>query len=180
MSIKVEQAWEEFNDQLKYFILKRVPNEDVAEDILQEVFIKIHSQIETLRDHHRLQSWLYRVTRNAITDYYRSQKPMVELPEIPIQPESSGDEEVIYKLIPCLKTLVDSLPERYREALILTEYQGMTQREMAEKLGISLSAAKSRVQRGREKIRKVLLERCQFERDRSGKVMDYRVFPDQE
>jgi RNA polymerase sigma-70 factor (ECF subfamily) len=69
--------------------------------------------------------------------------------------------------------MVDRLPEPYREAIILTEYEGRTQKELAEYLGISLSGAKSRVQRAREKLKIMLLECCYFEFDRRGKVIDY-------
>jgi RNA polymerase sigma-70 factor (ECF subfamily) len=172
MNEKVEKAWVEFNDQLRRFIFKRIPDEDIAEDILQEVFVKIHSNIETLKDEGKFQSWIYQITRNAITDYFRGQKTLSELPETPNT--SKDSEEVVQKLIPCIKAMVDSLPDRYRQALVLTEYEELTQKEMAEKLGISLSGAKSRVQRGREKLKEMLLECCHFEFDRFGKVLDYQ------
>jgi RNA polymerase sigma-70 factor, ECF subfamily len=77
-------------------------------------------------------------------------------------------------LIPSVKAMVDSLPDTYREALILTEYEGLTQRELAERLGLSLSGAKSRVQRAREKLKAMLLDCCHFEFDRLGKIIDYQ------
>jgi len=70
--------------------------------------------------------------------------------------------------------MVDSLPADYRQALLLTEYQGLTQRELAQKLGLSVSGAKSRVQRAREKLKAMLLDCCHFEFDRRGKVIDYQ------
>ena len=69
--------------------------------------------------------------------------------------------------------MVEALPTRYRDAVELVELRGMKQREAAEKLGLSLSGAKSRVQRGREKLRELMLECCHFQFDRSGKVMDF-------
>jgi RNA polymerase sigma-70 factor, ECF subfamily len=167
-----EKVWEEFNTGLKHFILKRVPDEPSAEDILQDVFLKIHAHINTLRDEHKLQSWIYQIARNAITDYYRTQKAMPNLPEMPYIPEDRFDD-VVYELIPYVKELVDSLPPDYRQALILTEYQGLTQKELAERLGISLSGAKSRVQRAREKIRHMMLSCCHFQFDRLGRIIDY-------
>jgi RNA polymerase sigma-70 factor (ECF subfamily) len=68
--------------------------------------------------------------------------------------------------------LISTLPAPYRDALVLTEFEGLTQKEMAERLGISLSGAKSRVQRGREQLKRMLLERCQFEFDRLGRIID--------
>ena len=168
-----EKVWEDFNTGLKHFILERVPDEPSAEDILQDVFLKIHAHIDTLREEDKLQSWIYQIARNAITDYYRTHKAALNLPEMPYVPEDPFDD-VVNELIPYVKKLVDSLPADYKEALILTEYEGLTQKELAERLGISLSGAKSRVQRAREKLKVMLLSCCHFEFDRLGRIIDYQ------
>jgi RNA polymerase sigma-70 factor (ECF subfamily) len=167
-----ERVWEEFNTGLKHFILKRVPDEPSAEDILQDVFLKIHTHIDTLREEDKLQSWIYQIARNAITDYYRTYRDTQGIPEMPYVPEDPFDD-VVNDLIPYVKELVDSLPPDYRQAIILTEYQGLTQRELAARLGISVSGAKSRVQRAREKLKVMLLDCCHFQFDRQGRVIDY-------
>ncbi len=170
-----EQIWEAFHPQLKHFILTRVPDEPSADDILQDVFLKIHTQIDTLRDQEKLQSWLYQITRNTITDYYRKHKATVELSEaLPLPEEPVVEDDVVKELIPSVKAMVESLPDDYREALLLTEYEGLTQKELAERLVISYSGAKSRVQRAREKLKTMLLDCCHFEFDRLGKVIDYQ------
>jgi len=174
VSLTTERVWEQFNTKLKLFILKRVPEEQSAEDILQDVFLKIHARIDTLRDEEKLQSWMYQIARNAVADYYREQRVTVELTEALLLPEEPlVDDDIVKDLIPSIKAMVDSLPDEYREALILTEYEGLTQRELAERLGLSFSGAKSRVQRAREKLRVMLLDCCHFEFDRLGKVIDY-------
>ena len=175
MVMTTEKVWEEFHPRLKHFILKRVPDEQSAEDLLQEVFLKIHARIDTLRDEEKLQSWIYQIARNAITDYYREQRATLDLPESLLLPEEPlvGDD-VVKELIPSIKAMVDSLPDEYRQALILTEYEGLTQRQLAERLGLSYSGAKSRVQRAREKLKVMLLDCCHFEFDRLGKVIDYQ------
>lgn len=167
-----EKVWEEFNIGLKHFILKRVPDEPSAEDILQDVFLKIHTHLSSLRKEEKLQSWIYQIARNAITDYYRTHKPIPDLPEMPDVQDDSFDD-VVSDLLPYVKELVYSLPPDYREALILTEYEGLTQRELAERLGISVSGAKSRVQRAREKVKRMLLRCCHFQFDRLGRIIDY-------
>lgn len=174
MLMTTEKLWETFHIGLKHFILQRVPDEQSAEDVLQETFLKIHMHIQTLRDEEKLQSWMYQVARNAIADYYRQQKATVALLEaLPIPDEPVVEDEVIQDLIPSVKAMVESLPASYREALILTEYEGLSQRELAQRLGLSFSGAKSRVQRAREKLRKMLLDCCHFEFDRLGKIIDY-------
>jgi RNA polymerase sigma-70 factor (ECF subfamily) len=89
-------------------------------------------------------------------------------------PEELPDEDIITELSPCVRTMVTSLPTQDRQALILTEYQGLTQKDLAERLGLSFSGAKSRVQRARAKLKQQLLECCHFELDRRGHVIDYQ------
>ena len=169
-----EQLWDTFEVPIKHFILKYTHNETVTEDILQDVFLKVHMHIETLQDEKKLQAWLYQIARHTIYDYYRSQKmTMHTLPEIfdlPVESTLVGAEQA---LLPCLKEMVDQLPPLYREALILTEYQGLTQRELAEQLHLSFSGAKSRVQRAREQLKQKLLQCCHFVLDRRGGIIAY-------
>src|SRR5438552_8182660 len=174
MAMTTEKVWEEFHPKLKQFVLRRIPDEQSSEDVLQDVFLKIHTHIDTLRNEEKLQSWIYQIARNAIADYYREHRATLALSEMPVPTEEAGDDDVIKELIPSIKVMVDSLPADYREALYLTEYQGLTQRELAERLGLSFSGAKSRVQRAREKLKKMLLACCHFELDRRGKVIDYQ------
>jgi RNA polymerase sigma-70 factor (ECF subfamily) len=142
-----------------------------AEDILQDVFVKIQARLDQLKDPAKLQSWIYLIARNAIIDHYRTQKDTVEVPETLLaesEPESGETEE----LKASFRRMIYSLPEPYRDALVLTEFEGLTQQQLANRLGISLSGAKSRVQRGREQLKQMLHECCTFEFDRRGKVID--------
>lgn len=176
MSVSTEQVWEAFHLPLHQFIRKRVPDEDTTEDLLQEVFLKIHQSIGTLKDAKKLESWIYQITRNVITDYYRSRKPTtpLEVPEVLVLPEELPDDDVVSNLFPSVRAMVRSLPELDQQALVLTEYQGLTQKELGERLGLSFSGAKSRVQRAREKLKQMLLACCHFELDRRGHVINYQ------
>ncbi len=175
MVMTTENVWEAFSTHLKQFILKRVANEDNAEDILQEVFVKIHTRIHTLRDEEKLPGWIYQIARNTIYDYYRAQKAILALPGTPSSLiEEMPGENVIEELLPCITDMVNRLPVEYRQALILTEYEGLSQKELAERLGISYSGAKSRVQRAREKLKAMLLDCCHFQFDHYGRVIDYQ------
>jgi RNA polymerase sigma-70 factor (ECF subfamily) len=171
-----ERVWETFHVPLQQFIRRRVSDETAAEDLLQDVFLDIHQHIDTLRDVKKLESWIYQVTRNAIIDYYRSMRASTTLeePEALQLSEELPDEDVVTELFPSVRAMVQSLPEQDRQALILTEYQGLTQKELANRLGISLSGAKSRVQRARAKLKQQLLACCHFELDRRGHVIDYQ------
>jgi RNA polymerase sigma-70 factor, ECF subfamily len=176
MSITTEHIWEAFHAPVLQFIRRRVSNEATAEDLLQEVFLRVHQQVETLKDARKLEGWLYQIARNAIIDYYRSSRPTISLEasdalDLPID---FPDDDIISELFPSVRAMVRSLPEHDRQALILIEYQGLTQKELSERLGLSFSGAKSRVQRAREKLKQQLLACCHFELDRRGHVINYQ------
>jgi RNA polymerase sigma-70 factor (ECF subfamily) len=177
MLTTTEQVWDAFHTPLQQFIRRRVSDEVTAEDVLQDVFLKIHQHIEALRDVKKLESWIYQITRNAIIDSYRNSRPTtnLEAEEVLDMPEELPDDDVVSDLLPCVRAMVKNLPELDRQALVLTEYQGLTQKELAERLGLSFSGAKSRVQRAREKLKQQLLDCCHFELDRRGHVIDYTM-----
>lgn len=175
MTIATEQLWDTFQQPLQQFIRRRVDNVHSAEDILQEVFLKIHTHIDTLQQRDRLASWIYQITRNTIIDHYRAQRPDVDLPIALVgQEDVAVDENVVQELLPCVAVLVDQLPEPYQSAVRLTEYEGLSQKALSEQLGISFSGAKSRVQRARAKIKQALLECCHFQFDHAGRIVDYQ------
>ena len=176
MPVTTEHVWEAFHTPLQQFIRRRVSDEATAEDVLQDVFLKIHLHGEGLKDVKKLESWIYQITRNAIIDSYRGSRPTttLEAAEVLDLPEELPDDDVVSELLPCVRAMVRSLPEVDRQALVLTEYQGLTQKELSERLGLSFSGAKSRVQRAREKLKQQLLECCHFELDRRGHIIDYQ------
>ena len=146
----VEQTWNEFSPRLAQFIRSRISDPATAEDILHDVFVKFQSRLDEFRDPAKVQGWLFLVARNAVIDHYRTRKPTseltdslpVDMPQIPIT-----EMEEMHRVF---RRIIDRLPEPYRKALVMTAFEGLTQDDLARRLGISLSAAKSRVQRGRE------------------------------
>ncbi len=169
-------AWQAHRDALYRFILQRVRDEAAAEDIVQEVLVKAYIRQGTLKELSKLRPWLYQITRNAIIDYYRLRKPSEAVPdELIHEDRREKDNRAQRELARCLVPLLDELSEPYRQALRLAEFEGITQREIASRLGLSLSGAKSRVQRARKMLREVLLRCCQVELDRRGGVVDYEA-----
>ena len=170
----VEQAWTTFHTPLLQFVRRRVSDEASAEDIVQDVFLKVHTHIDTLSDSSKLQSWLYQLTRNAVIDHYRRTRVTVAVSdEIPAFVQED-ENDAVAQLTPAVTAMVAELPDIYREALRLTEYEGLTQKELAERLGISVSGAKSRVQRARRMLRQMLLDCCHFELDRRNAIISYQ------
>jgi RNA polymerase sigma-70 factor (ECF subfamily) len=173
MNDHLELLWDRYNRRLRAFIRSRVSDAADADDILQEVFIRIHRSLCCQLEWNKPESWIYQIARHLIIDHYRRRREMVEIPEsLPAEPDlPEEDPQAVLAL--SLAELIDELPEPYRQALILTEYQGLSQKELAERLGVSLSGAKSRVQRARAKLRDMLLRCCHFEFDRRGHIVDY-------
>ncbi len=158
----------EYKVRLRGYIANRVRESDAVDDILQDVFLKAHASLHTVKSHGSVLAWLYRVAANAIVDHYRAQSPWEELPDELATPEPEPDN--IAELALCLQPLIADLPETYRVALVLSEIDGLPQKEVAKRLGLSLSGAKSRVQRGRERLRQLLFRRCDIETGKNGIV----------
>lgn len=174
MTTASEQLWATFSAPLQQFIRRRVADPQSAEDILQDVFLKIHTHIDALRTQDRIASWIYQITRNAIADYYRAQRPTTDVPATLAAPDALPDADVVDELTPCVAAMVDALPATYQEALRMTEYEGLSQKELSVRLGISFSGAKSRVQRARAQIKQQLLDCCHFHFDYAGQIVDYQ------
>lgn len=170
---KSEKIWIQFEDKLRSFILGKINESDVAEDILQEVFIRMHTHIDTLKDETKIQSWIYQITRNLIIDHKRKPSGYSSKHE----PTDPGDEEdqpdgFMEEALRDMINMMDRLPPGYCEALCLTELEGISQVEYARRIGISYSGAKSRVQRSREMLKEMLMNCCHYEFDRYGTVLD--------
>lgn len=165
--------WHAYHNRLAAFIRSKVA-EDAVEDLLQDVFLKIHQRIDTLKDNAKLERWLYQLTRNVIVDYYRAQHATQELPEWIEQPQIDTEESIRRELSACLQPMVEQLPVKYRNAIQLSELEAKTQQQVAEMEGISLSGAKSRVQRGRALLKGMLHDCCEFEINQNNQVVAFQ------
>ncbi|MDH3379933.1 MAG: RNA polymerase sigma factor SigZ [Gammaproteobacteria bacterium] len=175
MTKRIEKIWLEYHAKLLGYINSRVKNEAVAEDILQDVFVRVQTRINTLKQENSLGSWLYQITRNAIIDYYRAHKSMEELPESLAAPDAEPTEKARRDIESCLEPMIQNLPGKYRQALVLSELDDLPQKAVAESQGLSISGAKSRIQRGRALLKEMMLECCYFEYDHRGNIVDYSV-----
>ena len=166
------EIYQQFREPLKNYIGKRISDPTTTEDVLHDVFVRIHNQINTLKDEERLQSWIYTIARNAVIDFYRKKREHVDIPDdIASQPEMITD--ISERLAQTVHEMIKKLPDKYKEALMLADIENIKQGELADRLGISLPGAKSRVQRARKMLKDLLLACCHFEFDRYGTVFDY-------
>ena len=166
----VQDIWEEFRGELLGYIKARVNDAATAEDLLQDVFVKVHLKATSLNDGTKLTSWVYQITRNTIIDYYRKKKN-VPLPE---NFEQSTPEEIDTPprdFSCCLKSFIQQLPDKYRDALEKTSLGGQSQKDYAKELNLSYSAAKSRIQRARQKLKDLFVECCAVQTDKYGNIL---------
>lgn len=175
-----EIVWSTLSEDLRRFIRRRVADEHVADDLLQETFVRIHQHIGTLDQADRLTAWVYRIARNAIHDHFRRRRPAaVDVADAePVAEQSGRWEQFSGRAHVWIEELIQQLPERYREAVRLSEIEQLTQQEVADRLGLSLSGAKSRIQRGRSKLKDVLVQCCAIEFDRRGNLSGCDPRPD--
>ncbi len=164
-----------FHRSLRQFIISKINRPDDAEDILQEVFIKLSANLGSLKDHEKLQSWIFTITRNAINDYYRKQKNNSQTPFSEtlseILPEEV-DNDNTKGLDKCLSRFIHKLPDEYRDIIIDSEIKGIKQKDLAQKYNLAYSSVRSRVQRGRARLKEMLLNCCRIELDKRGNVLE--------
>lgn len=168
MTIDTSAVWHVFRSKLLTFIKSKIKEPADAEDILQEVFIKVHRGLPSLSHSHKLQSWLFAITRNAMTDHFRKTKAS---PAVHDLAETAPDELSAMDMSDCMKPFIDRLPEKYRTAIEYCDLQGHTQAQLAAKAKISLPGAKSRLQRARAKLKELFFACCQIETDTYGNVL---------
>lgn len=167
-----EDLWREFHDGLRSFVWRRVRNHADADDIVQKMFLQVHRKVADVRHGERLHAWLYQVARNAIADHYRSPVRAREVAaggvmEMALLPQTAGagdtaDTSELEEIAACIRPMIGRLPPIYRRALTLVEIEGRSQTRAARLEGLSVSGMKARVQRGRARLKEMLLACCDF------------------
>lgn len=171
MNATLEHLWSEFSDKLGGFIRSKINDPATAEDIRQDVFLKLRRHMSKKGTITDMEAWLYRSARNAIIDHYRTRKQTIELSDSLPEDRLQGPPD-LQELMASFRRMIHSLPDSYREAIILADLEGLPQEDVARKLKLTLSATKSRILRGRSLLKKMLNECCSFEFDRRGSVID--------
>jgi RNA polymerase sigma-70 factor, ECF subfamily len=184
VELSTDTAWAELHTNIRGFVARRVRQPADVDDIVQQVFLRVHRALPTLRDADKLPAWIYQTTRRTIVDYYRAPAQRREVPAgaaIDVVPEEQpGDvtvdeheESALQELARCLDPLMKRLGVADQEALRLVEFDGLTQVEAAGRLGLSVSGMKSRVQRARLHLRSAFDACCRIALDRRGGVLAY-------
>ena len=172
-------AWTDLHAGVRAFVARRVRDQHTADDIAQDVMLKVQSHLaaQPLAEE-KFDAWVFRVARNAIIDHYRARAGRDQAPiDDADLAAAEGSTSPAAELSQCVRQIISRLPPEYAQALTLTDLEGLSQQQLADRIGLSLSAAKSRVQRGREKLQAMILDCCDIERNRAGAVVDYQTTP---
>lgn len=166
----LESLWRTFSAPLKGFLQARTRSKADADDLLQEVFVRVHKRLPSLRNPMKLQGWIFSIARNAVIDHYRMRREQVPL-DFELE---SGDRTESDRLdfTPVVRTFTAALPPQYRRPLIRHDLHGETMEEVALALNLSLPATKSRIRRARILLRRMLDACCRFEFDRRGRMIE--------
>ncbi len=173
MNTMIETIWNDFHKELKNFILKKVKDESITNDILQDVFLKILHNADKITQATSVRQYIYGITRNTTIDHFRKSAKSTDI-ENEYLLISEEETESLNATIAncCIKPLIKQLPTKYQVALTKSELENSTQKEVAQQLNISYSGAKSRIQRGREKLKELILACCNFQSDRYGNLLN--------
>jgi len=173
--MEIARIYSQFHDSMLLYIKRRIRSTDDAEDILQDIFVRISHSINRLGDGEKLQAWLFAIARNAIIDYYRrsavrkgisiSEDVIGELSEAETQDSTQGLDQ-------CIRGMISLLPDNYKEIIIDSELNKLRQKDLAAKYNMTYSSLRSRVQRGRERLKQLFYNCCKIEADQRGNILD--------
>lgn len=186
-AVQTKRLWHNFAEGVRAFVRRRVPA-SAAEDVVQDIFLRVHEGAAQLRQESQAQAWIYTIARRAIADFYRrrERRPDVEmrgLLSLEVEDEGAllehlaaydGAHGVHEEVLSWLRPMINALPESYAQPLRWADVEGFTQQEVADRLGLSLSGAKSRVQRARQKLGEVLAACCAVEFGADGRAESFR------
>ncbi|TXE09457.1 sigma-70 family RNA polymerase sigma factor [Gelidibacter salicanalis] len=163
--MKTKTVWDLYGEDVKYFILSKVKNDTLADDLLQETFIKVHIKLRSLVDESKLKSWVLAIARHTMMDHFRSQKLVSDHSTGNLVSEETTPDHTKED---CLHGIIKNLPRKYREPLLLADIQGLKQAQISERLNLPLPTVKSQIQRGRKLISQGFVDCCGFKINDNG------------
>lgn len=169
---KVSSLWLEYKNGLKFYILKKVKDDNIANDISHEVLLKIYKSCCSGRDIKNVRSWMFQIAHNATIDYLKKESKFInEVPEV-----FEKEEYNIYKETEeLIEPLINLLPEKYAIPLRLSDIEELKQAEVSKKIELSLAATKSRIQRARKLLKEKIIECSSLELDEKGMLISLEV-----
>jgi RNA polymerase sigma-70 factor (ECF subfamily) len=156
--------------KVRKFVLTSVKDEWIADDIVQETFVRIQENLDSVRDPSRISSWIFRIAYNLCQDHFRqsarSSNREISQERMEISKEASVQKELEQRQMgQCVQDHMSLLPESLRTALILYDIMDFSHQEIAEILGTTIENTKVRLHRARKRFKAILEEQCAFEVD---------------
>lgn len=176
MNCDVPALWGEHKEALRGYIRKRVPDEELAADLLQDVLLKVYGFCQARSGVANVRAWLFQIAHNAIVDAVRQNRRLVPVSE-DFDVAVEDEQEAYHAAAEYIEPLLQLLPPAYSEPLRLSDVEGLKQQDVAAQLGLGLSAAKSRIQRGRVLLKELFVECCLLETDEQGHLLGIDIRP---
>ena len=172
-NMNIENIWHEYRSSLHAFLTSRLSNPADVEDLLQEILITSHNNLDKINAEESIKPWLFRVAKNALIDFYRKRGHIQGISEEELLQEEEASQ-VTHDISECLLPFIQELPEENAQLLLDIDIHNESQKEYAKKLDISYSTLKSRVQKSRQMLKGIYDNCCDFDVDLNGKVIDYQ------
>ena len=173
-SLVLEQVWTEYQQALKSFLYSKVSNHADVDDLLQEILLKTYHNLSSVNKADSVKSWLFQVANRTIIDFYRQrarEQRDGELNEEDLWFEQA-DANLDQQLAQCVRPFINALPQQQSQLMEAVELNGQSQKQIAEKVGVSYSTLKSRVQKGRLELKKLFEDCCTLQLDKRGNLLD--------
>ena len=171
LDMNIEHIWDRYRSSLKAFLYGRLSNHDDVVDLLQEILIKTHLGLHTIKSEDRIRPWLFQIAKNATIDFYRQRERRHALS--PDDYWGMDDDPDLHKeLASCLTPFLSALSPESSTLLTRFDLEGESQKAYAAKMGIPYSTLKSRVQKSRAELRALFEECCHFSLNRQGEIID--------
>ncbi len=167
-----EKDFKSYHSDLFVYVKKHVQNETDAQDIVQDVFYKLSKSDITAIDNFK--HWIYRVTKNTIIDYYRKKRLTLTALEDRFMAEQQNENKVVEELSNCVIPMIEKLPEDYQKLIKLSEIDGYSQKEIADQLNMNYVTVRSKIQRGRTKLKALFSNCCTVQQAGKGSIVDFQ------
>ena len=170
--MSIEQIWASYKNNLQAFLNAKISNRADADELLQDILLKTHLHLPQLQNKKSVKAWLFQIANNAVIDFYRKtgKAEEIELIDVIDEPEYSIKSD----LIKCIDPFLSAMPKDEADLIRKIDLEGLSQKAEAEKLGISYSTYKSRIQKSRSDLKLLFDLCCDFETDKYGNLIEYQ------
>jgi RNA polymerase sigma-70 factor, ECF subfamily len=168
----VNPVFLQYQEMLRGFIHKRVKDKSITHDILHQVLLKIYSNCEKLPEVRNIKAWVFQITRNSVYDHFNTLNKRVDMD---LELEEEKQDEFPKEGLEYIRPMIDLMPKEYAIPLAMSDLDSIPQKVVAEQLGLTLPATKSRIQRGRQKLKDLFFECFRLELNQQGAPISFEI-----